>query len=312
VAAGASPAPAPPINVPASVRAPGAPSTPPPVPAQASAETTPAPPADTGLFSRATLDLDVKLPDNVVLRGRNLKTSSGSLGLGNVNLTVGGDFHIRKAAGRSPVIVGEVQTVRGFYEFQSRRFDIVRGSAVTFRGIEPINPSLNVTGERDISGVVARVQVTGTAKRPRLQLSSDPPLDEGDVLSLIVFNQPMSQLGQGEQVDLLQRAGDLALSALATPLANSIGRALDVDLFEIRAPSAGSAGEVNVGRQVSERLFVGFRQEIGDADASRLSFEYRLTDTLRVLTSIAQGADRAKRSRDREAAGVDLQYVLRY
>jgi translocation and assembly module TamB len=156
------------------------------------------------------------------------------------------------------------------------------------------------------------VQVTGTAKRPRLQLSSDPPLDEGDVLSLIVFNQPMSQLGQGEQVDLLQRAGDLALSALATPLANSIGRALDVDLFEIRAPSAGSAGEVNVGRQVSERLFVGFRQEIGDADASRLSFEYRLTDTLRVLTSIAQGADRAKRSRDREAAGVDLQYVLRY
>lgn len=315
VAAGASPAPvapAPSINVPTSVRAPGAPSTAAPVPVQASADTTPAPPADTGLFSRATLDLDVKLPDNVVLRGRNLKTSSGSLGLGNVNLTVGGDFHIRKAAGRSPVIVGEVQTVRGFYEFQSRRFDIVRGSAVTFRGIEPINPSLNVTGERDISGVVARVQVTGTARRPRLQLSSDPPLDEGDVLSLIVFNQPMSQLGQGEQVDLLQRAGDLALSALATPLANSIGRALDVDLFEIRAPSAGEAGEVNVGRQVSERLFVGFRQEIGDADASRLSFEYRLTDTLRVLTSIAQGADRAKRSRDREAAGVDLQYVLRY
>jgi autotransporter translocation and assembly factor TamB len=311
VAAGEAPAP---VNVPPLVRSP-TPPTPPapaPVPEAAAGQTAAAPPADEGLFSRATLDLDVKLPDNVVLRGRNLKTSTGSLGLGNVNLTVGGDFHIRKNAGASPVIVGEVQTVRGFYEFQGRRFDIVRGSAVTFRGIEPINPSLDVTGEREISGVVARVEVTGTARRPRLQLSSDPPLDEGDVLSLIVFNQPMSQLGQGEQVDLLQRAGDLAVSALATPLANSIGRALDVDLFEIRAPSAGSAGEVNVGRQVSERLFVGFRQEIGAGDASRLSFEYRLTDTLRVLTSIAQGVDRAKRSRDRETAGVDLQYVLRY
>jgi autotransporter translocation and assembly factor TamB len=305
-------APAPPVEVPPMVRAPTPPTTPPPARAPQAAEAAAAPPPDTGLFSRATLDLDVKLPDNVVLRGRNLKTSSGSLGLGNVNLTVGGDFHIRKDVGSAPVIVGEVQTVRGFYEFQGRRFDIVRGSAVTFRGIQPIDPSLDVTGERDISGIVARVQVTGTARRPRLQLSSEPPLDEGDVLSLIVFNQPMSQLGQGEQVDLLQRAGDLAVSALATPLANSIGRALDVDLFEIRAPSAGSAGEVNVGRQVSERLFVGFRQEIGDADASRLSFEYRLTDTLRVLTSIAQGAERAKRSRDRETAGVDLQYVLRY
>jgi autotransporter translocation and assembly factor TamB len=122
----------------------------------------------------------------------------------------------------------------------------------------------------------------------------------------------MSQLGQSEQVDLMDRAGDMALGALATTLADSIGQALDVDLFEIRAPSSGGAGEVALGTQVSDRLFVGFRQEFGSDSASRLSFEYRLTELLRLLTSVGQGADQSRATRDRETAGVDLVFRVRY
>jgi autotransporter translocation and assembly factor TamB len=280
--------------------------------AAAAVPAAPASQADQGLFANSTIDVNLVMPDNFVLRGRDLRTSGGSMGLGNLNLTIGGDLRLRKAPARKIEVVGSLQGVRGFYDFQGRRFQIVRGSAVTFRGVDPANPSLNVTGEREISGIVAQVQVTGTVRRPTLKLSSRPPLEEGDVLSLIVFNQPMNELGEGEQVDLMQRASSMALSAVATPLADSIGRALDVDLFEIRTPTAGQAGEVNVGRQVNERLFVGFRQEFGETDASRLTFEYRLTDALRLLTSVAQGADRTKRTRDREAAGMDLLYVLQY
>jgi translocation and assembly module TamB len=234
------------------------------------------------------------------------------MGLGNLNLTIGGNLRIEKQPGQTPEVVGALQAVRGFYDFQGRRFQIVRGSAVSFRGTDPSNPELSINGEREISGVIAQVQVTGTPRRPVLKLSSRPPLDEGDVLSLIVFNQSMTDLGEGDQVDLLQRASDMAVSAVATPLAESIGRALDVDLFEIRTPTAGQAGEVNVGRQVNERLFVGFRQQFGASDASRLSFEYRLTNALRVMTSVAQGSDRTRQSSDRDQTGVDFVYVLRY
>jgi len=75
---------------------------------------------------------------------------------------------------------------------------------------------------------------------------------------------------------------------------------------------SGEASTVDVGRQVNERLFVGFRQEFGQGDASRLSFEYRLTEALRVLTTFSQGADRSKRVRDRETAGIDLMFFIRY
>jgi translocation and assembly module TamB len=263
------------------------------------------------MFSNAILHVDLVMPEDVVLRGRNIKASAGGMGLGNMNLTVGGTLELRKNAGETPVIVGAVEVVRGFYEFQGRRFDVTRGSEVRFRGTQPVNPNLNITGDREVSGIIATVHVTGTAAQPRLELSSQPPLDEADVLSLIVFNQPVNELGEGEQVDLLSRAGDLAAGMIATPLAEALGRALDVDLFDIKAPSSGQAGEVALGNQVNERLFVAFRQQFGASEGSQLSFEYRLTQALRLLTTVGQGGSRTGPNRT-ETAGMDVVYLIRY
>lgn len=269
-------------------------------------------PVGAGPVADGTINLEVELPDNFVLRGQNIRTSAGSLGLGDMNMTVGGTVTVRKGPDEPVQLVGVVEVIRGFYEFQGRRFEVEEGSAIRFRGGDSVNPELDVTASRDVSGIIAHVEVTGTADRPRITLSSDPPLDEGDVLALIIFNQPMSQLGQSEQVDLMDRAGDMALGALATSLANSIGRALDVDLFEIRAPSADGSGDVTLGTQLSDRLFVGFRQEFGSSGASRLSFEYRLTEFLRLLTSVAQGGQDTRSTRQSESAGADLVFRFRY
>jgi autotransporter translocation and assembly factor TamB len=268
--------------------------------------------ADEGIWSRATVNVEVRMPDNVVLRGRNLRIGTGNMGLGDINLTVGGAMTLRKPPAQDPVLVGAVEAVRGFYEFQGRRFTVTRGSTVQFRGTRPINPSLDVTGEREVSGITARVRVTGTARRPAIALSSQPPLEESDVLALIVFNQPLNELGSSQQVDLLQRAGDMALGAVASRLTESIGRTLDLDLFEVRAPTSEGAGEVSVGTQVNERVFVGFKQQFGSTEASRVSIEYRLTEAIRLLTSFGQGGNSNTSIREREAAGVDLVYTIRY
>jgi translocation and assembly module TamB len=261
-------------------------------------------------WAAASVDIAITVPDNLVIRASDLRTGTGSMGLGDLNLTLGGNVRLRKAVAEEPVVVGAVEVVRGFYEFQGRRFDVSRGSTVEFRGGEPSNPAINVTGEREVSGVTARVQITGTARQPVLALSSQPTLSESDILALIVFNQPLNQLGSGEQVDLLARASDMALGAVASTLTDSIGRALDVDLFEIRAPSAERPGEVSVGTQLSQRVFVGFRQQFGAADASRLSIEYRLTEALRMVSSVGQGGN--ERNQRTDAARLDLVYTIKY
>ena len=281
-------------------------------PAEAQAAAAGAKPAEPSAFSQSSFSITLALPDNVIVRGRDLRASAGSFGLGDINATLGGALSLSKETGEAPTIKGRLDIVRGQYTFQGRRFTIARGSEVVFSGESFLDPALNVTAERQIGAVAARVRVGGSARRPELTLSSTPPLDQGDILSLIVFNQTMNELGTTERVSLAGRAGTLAARALAAPLADSVMRALDFDLFEITPnDDVGTGASLVVGRQVSERLFVGFQQNFGADDVSQVSFEYRLTEFLRLITTFAQGADRSRSVPRAETAGLDLFFVIR-
>jgi autotransporter translocation and assembly factor TamB len=263
--------------------------------------------------SNASFSITLDMPDSVVLRGRDLRARGGSFGLGDVNVTVGGALSLAKDPMQPLTVRGALNVVRGNYAFQGRRFEIARGSELRFGGDQVLNPLVNVTAERQIGGVLTRVHVTGTARAPEIELSSDPPLDEGDILSLIAFNQTMNELGTGQRVSLAARAGTLAARALATPLADSVGRALDFDVFEIQPTGEGetTGATITVGRQLTESLFVGFRQNFGSDDVSQVSFEYRISEFLRLVTSFAQGADRSRSVPRAETAGLDLFWVIR-
>jgi translocation-and-assembly-module (TAM) inner membrane subunit TamB-like protein len=262
----------------------------------------------TGASYSVTLDL----PENTVLRGRDLRASRGSVGLGDVNVTLGGALTIAKDTSGPITLLGRLAVVRGQYSFQGRPFTILRDSELRFEQSELLNPVIDITGERQISGVMARVHLTGTMREPEIALSSEPPLDEGDILSLIAFNQTMNQLQTTERVSLASRAGVLAARAFATPIADSVARALDFDLFEIQpSDDTGTGATVTVGRQVNERLFVGFRQEFGSEDVSQVSFEFRLTEFLRLVTSFAQGTEQTRRTPPIDRAGLDFIFVIR-
>jgi hypothetical protein len=69
---------------------------------------------------------------------------------------------------------------------------------------------------------------------------------------------------------------------------------------------------LTVGQQFGSRLYVRFQQEFGATDMSQLSFEYRLTELLRMVTSIAQGTRRTHRSQRIETGAADLILVISY
>jgi translocation and assembly module TamB len=267
----------------------------------------------TGLYDAATIDVRLRLPDDVLLRGRDMHASFSRIGLGDMNITVGGELQIRKAPSAQPDLVGTISVVRGFYDFQGRRFEVLRDSQIRFQGTRPIDPTLQVDAQRLISGVTAIVNIRGTARQPQVRLSSRPPLDEADVLSLILFNQPINQLGEGERVNLAERAGSLAVGYLASPLANSIARALDLDIFEIRT-TGGENGQptIAVGQQFGSRLFVSFQQEFGSEDFSQLSLEYRISEVLRLVSTVTQGSQRSHRTQRIDTTGIDLIYTIAY
>ena len=55
---------------------------------------------------------------------------------------------MRKAPGGEPDVVGTVSVVRGFYDFQGRRFEVLRDSQIRFQGMRPVDPALQVDAQR--------------------------------------------------------------------------------------------------------------------------------------------------------------------
>ena len=268
------------------------------------------------VYDDLALNIRVRIPDNLLLRGRDVEVGRNSIG--DVNVTMGGDFRVAKAAGEPLVLIGAVNTVRGTYSYQGRRFEIARDGQVLFRGDGTTNPSLDITAERVIQGVEARVRIQGTAEDPTLTLSSDPPLDEADVLALIVFNQPVNQLGTGQQNSLAQRAGGVAAGFAVSPIAQALGNSLDLDLFDVETtdPSGRVNPAVVIGQQVNQNLFVKFRQQFGNQQVSQFLLEYRLADFLRLQGNAAEGDGLARGNRSLtqriERYGADLVFYFAF
>ena len=150
-----------------------------------------------------------------------------------------------------------------------------------------------------------------------MALSSNPSLEESDILSLIVFNRQVNQLGTGERSSLAATAGGIATGFLAAPLGESIGKALDLDLFEITTMTdSGDLGAgVVLGQQLGERAFVKLRQQFGARNVTEFSIEYQLTRFLRLQATASPettGAANRLNQRRVERAGIDLIFFFSY
>ena len=132
------------------------------------------------------------------------------------------------------------------------------------------------------TGVEARVRVTGTAQAAA---GADQQSAARRVRhpALIVFNRPVNELGTGERASLAATAGGIATGFIAAPLGESIGRALDLDLFEITTTTdEGELGAgVTVGQQIGDRAFFKLRQQFGERNFTEFLIEYQLADFLR-------------------------------
>jgi hypothetical protein len=266
------------------------------------------------LFDALEMNVALSVPSDLVLKGNNIEAANSPVSLGSMNVTVGGKVDILKPAGGRLRLNGDVNTVRGTYNFQGRRFEIQRDGRIGFSGAEELNPLLDLKARREISGIETFINVRGTMRRPELTFTSNPPLEEADVLSLIIFNQPINQLGEGEQQSLTQRAGALAGGYLTSGLSRSIGSALSLDEFEIQAQGENGAGpSVTVGQQVGRNLFFRLRQAFGADTTTEVVLEYQIRDYLRAQGSVAQGASQQRvQFRRIETAGLDLIFFFSY
>jgi translocation and assembly module TamB len=268
------------------------------------------------VLSGLTMNVHVTVPDDLVIKASDLQAPGSPVSLGALVATLGGDLRATKETGEQIALVGVVNTIRGSYTFQGRRFEILRDGFIRFTG-EPVtemDPTLDLRTRRVIQAVEALVNIRGTLRQPEIVLASTPPLENADILSLILFNQPVNQLGETQQLSLVQQAQYLAGGSLAGELSKSIASALNLDEFDINlAPESGGAAQIRVGQQVGPNLFLRVEQGIGDQNQTNVVLEYELQKWLRLRTNVIQGSSTQQQLFQRmQGSGVDLLFFFSY
>ena len=260
-------------------------------------------------WDRMGLDIALHIPRTLRLVGSDVQVSPGTpIGLGDINLRVGGDLYLYKDPAEPLYVTGSLDQVSGTYVFQGRRFEIDEaGSSINFVG--DLDPQLWVAVTREISGVQTRVTVSGSLRQPELRLASTPPLEESDILSLIIFNTTPNGLTALQQEELAVRAGTLAAAFLAQPLIQALQNELGLEAFEIETGGdAGSGPTVTIAEELAPGLVARFRRQFGQDPWNQATIEYYLSRLFRIRASFSDAESIVARSAFRrvERAGIDL------
>ena len=163
----------------------------------------------------------------------------------------------------------------------------------------PPAPVFDVTAIARLPEYRVIVHVSGSGERPTLELTSEPPLEQADILSVLLFGKPTTQLGRGESLDLQRQAVSLAAGYVMPELRTSVMNSLGLDELAVEMPQGRDAsgrelpGRVSVGRYIAPDLLLSLAPEFGARVGQVVGIEYGITPKVSVRASTSTRGDSA-------------------
>jgi translocation and assembly module TamB len=215
---------------------------------------------DAAFLDRFSLDLDLRLPEQVWFRRREAPS---------LNVEVSGRIRLQQEPGSQMRFFGAVEPMpsRSTLDVYGRTFQLT-GGEILLRG-EVEETLIDVTAEYHVAtegspdgeGVVINVAATGRPDSIVLEFSSQPEMPRDDMISYIVTGRTASNspLATGEGDGL--RGEELALGQLTEVISRAVGQELGFDVFQIRQD--GTRGlMLTAGRYLTPRLFMSLQQPL--------------------------------------------------
>lgn len=236
------------------------------------------------------LDVRISAPSSLRISDNAARVVSSA------ELTVGGTYS-------RPLLFGNAEIENGEVFFEGNRYRVTRGS-IAFADPAAIEPIFDVEAETDVRapGQTYRVTlgVAGTMERLDFELSSDPPLPEFEIMSLLLGNIRDPQAAElrtlraqdASRQELFQ-AG--AARLLTTPLSSGVGQVVrdsfGIDTFQITPsladPSTQQSAQLLptarllIGKRISERAHVTLSRTLTGANQNIIVvLEYDQNDRL--------------------------------
>jgi len=219
--------------------------------------------------STIVLDLKITVPGRVFVRGLGLESEWK------------GDVAISGPT-NAPVLVGVLSPVRGRFFLMGKNFRLEQGT-IRFTGSDDIDPLLDLTAEHKAAGLTALVRVTGSASKPKILLTSRPPLPESEIASQVLFGTNSNNLTTAQSLQLASAIATYSGRAGTFGILNATRRALGVDVINFSESEENpDKSRVSVGKYLSDGVYI--EVEGGGEESSRTSttIEVEVSPNVRV------------------------------
>jgi translocation and assembly module TamB len=257
----------------------------------------PPPPAPAESLSTIALNLTLDAPEQVFIRGRG------------IDAELGGTIHIRGTASQ-PIPDGGLHLRRGTLSVVGTTLNFSEGT-IDFSGGGIANPSVHFVANSSTATIVATLTVSGTAKDPKITLSSVPELPQDEILAQLLFNTSTSKLSP---LQLAQIAAALASLSGATsgfdPL-ESVRSTLGLDRLSVGSSSSGSP-TLEAGRYLARGVYLGAKQS-ASGGGSQATMQIDIAKGLKLEATAGAGSTSATGSTSSaDAASLGMTYQFEY
>ncbi len=179
---------------------------------------------------------------------------------------------------------GEALLNSGRADAMGRRFDVQR-SKLSWSGDPPADPRLDLHASYDNlrEQVKVKVTVSGTGQKPKIELSSEPALDEAEIATLLATGRREIKRGAAG-VASGGGAASVAGNFLASRLRRVLASKLPLDVLQVEVGSDPRAQQTRLeaGTYLGDRVYLGFRRNFGadtehHQNANEVRVEYQIT-----------------------------------
>lgn len=213
-----------------------------------------------------------------------------------------GDLRFLKQYDRPLTYLGNIKIKQGYYDFFENRFTVTKGT-LNFPGTPGFNPSLDIEAEyTQLTEFKIIATVRGDLNHPLIQLRSEPPQRDVEILSYLLFGKSSTNLSQQEASSVQNQVVSFLGRTTVLKVRDILGKKLSIDTLDITRHPKTQGWQVAVGKYVGRRLFVSYTFGFSPEAEDKLRLEYKLGRRWNVESEISQ----------RHSAGADLFWTIDY
>jgi translocation and assembly module TamB len=189
-----------------------------------------------------------------------------------IEARLGGQLRVTSAANGALLGKGELQAQPGSYSAFGQQLAIDRGRLIFDGPLD--NPALDIRALRKNLAVEAGIELTGTMNTPRVQLVSEPPVDDGEKIAWLTLGRGLDSATKADAGLLQAAASALLTRGDSVPVTRRIASAFGLDSVGVRGSTAEDQ-VISLGKRISDRLYLSYEQGFGIA-SSVVRIDYTL------------------------------------